>query len=163
MTSTIPQQQNYDNNNVHQNQVLPIHEKTQQQQQQLDGLITPPMSPVNNNNNNNSSIASSSGPPTARNSLKVNAGQTGLPWLNHDAEDNNLAISQSPETATSNGPPKFSARANTTSLIRIPTRKRTMQKYVYSMKDGIDPVKVLCDRLTTWETSVKYLVIIYPY
>ncbi|KAG2233642.1 hypothetical protein INT48_008432 [Thamnidium elegans] len=158
MTSTIRQQNN------DQNKILPLHEKTEQPPppppphplHQAD-LITPPMSPINNS-------ISSSGPITARNSLKITAGQTGLPWLTRDAEgDTYSTINQSPENMTFSSlnntapPPKFLARPKTTSIIRFPTRKRTMQKYIYSMKDGLDPVKVLCDRLTSWQISVKYL------
>ncbi|GAA5795403.1 hypothetical protein HPULCUR_000759 [Helicostylum pulchrum] len=157
MTSTIPQQNN--DNTVYQNKILPIHEKTEQPtHDHRADLITPPMSPINN------SISSSGGPMTARNSLKITAGQTGLPWLTRDAEGDTFStINQSPENMTFSSlnntapPPKFLARPKTTSMIRFPTRKRTMQKYIYSMKDGLDPVKVLCDRLTSWQISVKYL------
>lgn len=156
MTSAIPQQ-NHD-----QSIVFPMSEKTEQPTNQ-PGLITPPMSPIDTS-------ISSSRPGTTRNSLKITAGQTGLPWLTHDAEGNHFSpIHQSsPEemgtrtdvSTPTSPPPKFLARPKTTSIIRFPTRRRTMQKYIYTMKDGLDPVKVLCDRLKSWQISVKYLVTI---
>lgn len=164
MTTAIPQS----NESIYQNKVLPISEKTeephpQQQQQQQQHPPTPPMSPINTS-------LSSNRPGTARSSLKITAGQTGLPWLTRDAEGNNYSpIQQSPEqlTATENSaspstptspPPKFLARPRTASVIRFPTRRRTMQKHIYSMKDGLDPVRVLRNRLNNWQISVKYLV-----
>lgn len=164
-----------------QDQILSTHhEKTEQPQPQGD-LITPPMSPTNPA----SSISSSSFPTnnstnkattaTSKSSLKVTAGQTGLPWLTHDAERTASPIqTMSPEeltqaqhdkvelpsspTTLNSPPPKFMARPKTSSIIRVPTRKRTMQKHIYTMKDGLDPVKVLLSRLTNWQISVKYLV-----
>ncbi|KAI8378617.1 hypothetical protein BD560DRAFT_445126 [Blakeslea trispora] len=90
-------------------------------------------------------------------SVNVTAGQTGLPWLTHDAEvevDTSGQDRQSP-------PPKFRARPKVSARIRFPTRKRTMQKHIYSMQDGIDPTKVLCRRLSSWEISVKYLISLF--
>ena len=87
-------------------------------------------------------------------SLNVTAGQTGLPWLEHDAENEVDASEQNRQLP----PPKFRARPKTSARIRFPTRKRTMQRHIYSMRDGIEPVKVLCHRLLSWEISVKYLV-----
>lgn len=155
--------------NIHQNKVIPISEKTeephpqQHPQQQQQQLPTPPMSPINTS-------LSSNRPGTARSSLKITAGQTGLPWLTRDADGNNYSpIQQSPEQLTATEaspstatapPPKFLAKPRTASVIRFPTRRRTMQKHIYSMKDGLDPVRVLCNRLNNWQTSVKYLVCI---
>lgn len=140
--------------NSYQNKVIPMTEKTEQQQQ---GLITPPMSPINTSIN--------------RGSLKITAGQTGLPWLTRDAGAEGFSpttMQHSPEemsicspandSVNSAPPPKFMARPRTASVIRFPTRKRTMQKHIYTMKDGLDPVKVLCNRLLSWQVSVKYLV-----
>lgn len=115
-----------------------MSEKTEQN----PGLMTPPMSP----------IATSSRPMNK--SLKITAGQTGLPWLTHDADGDHSPTTQS----SISPPPKFLAHPKAASIIRFPTRKRTMQKYIYTMKDGLDPVKVLCDRLSSWQVSVKYLV-----
>lgn len=147
--------------NIHQNKVIPISEKTEEPHPQQQ-LPTPPMSPINTS-------LSSNRPGTARSSLKITAGQTGLPWLTRDADGNNYSptIQQSPEQLTATEaspntstapPPKFLAKPRTTSVIRFPTRRRTMQKHIYSMKDGLDPVKVLCNRLNNWQISVKYLV-----
>lgn len=149
--------------NTHQNKVIPMTEKTEQpppQQQQQSSLMTPPMSPINTSAN--------------RGSLKITAGQTGLPWLTRDADAEGFsptAMQQSPQeisatpsptqdsmNSAASPPPKFMARPRTASVIRFPTRKRTMQKHIYTMKDGLDPVKVLCNRLTSWQVSVKYLV-----
>lgn len=137
-----------------QNMAFPMSEKTEQPITTHPGLITPPMSPIDTS-------LSSSRPGTNRNSLKITAGQTGLPWLTHDADGDHFSpIHQSPEEVSTltSPPPKFLARPKTTSIIRFPTRRRTMQKYIYTMKDGLDPVKVLCDRLHSWQISVKYLV-----
>ncbi|KAI7887827.1 uncharacterized protein EV154DRAFT_327817 [Mucor mucedo] len=137
MTSTLQQQ----------TPVFPMSDKTEQN----PGLITPPMSPID----------TTSRPVTNKSSLKITAGQTGLPWLTHDADGDHFSpiIQQSPEenTAITSPPPKFLAHPKATSIIRFPTRRRTMQKYIYTMKDGLDPVKVLCDRLMSWQISVKYL------
>jgi hypothetical protein len=143
MTSNIPQTSDA----IHQNKVIPMSEKTEQQQQQ--DLITPPMSPIN-----------TSLPGTAKSSLKITAGQTGLPWLTKDAAAGSPTLQQSPEEMTqpNSPPPKFLAQPRTASIIRLPTRRRTMQKHIYSMRDGLDPVKVLCNRLNHWQISVKYLV-----
>ncbi|CEP15056.1 hypothetical protein [Parasitella parasitica] len=137
------------------NGIIPMTEKTEQQPQ--SSLITPPMSPINTSIN--------------RGSLKVTAGQTGLPWLTRDADAESyspVSMQHSPEemsvsSPTNDGtnstpPPKFMARPRTASVIRLPTRKRTMQKHIYTMKDGLDPVKVLCNRLQSWQVSVKYLL-----
>ncbi|KAL9553078.1 hypothetical protein MBANPS3_003480 [Mucor bainieri] len=150
---------------TYQNKVIPMTEKTEQpppqQQQQQPSLMTPPMSPINTSPN--------------RGSLKITAGQTGLPWLTRDADAEGFsptAMQQSPQEmsatpspttqdsiqSAASPPPKFMARPRTASVIRFPTRKRTMQKHIYAMKDGLDPVKVLCNRLTSWQVSVKYLV-----
>jgi hypothetical protein len=158
------------NDNIYQNKVFSHNEKTEQEQHQQPGLITPPMSPTNPA----SFISSSSRRNTARNSLKITAGQTGLPWLSRDTEEMNHRSNNSvTEEGVSAGsptvsghntvimnspPPKFMARPKTTSIIRIPTRKRTMQKHIYCMKDGLDPVKLLSQRLSSWQISVKYLV-----
>ncbi|KAK4518162.1 uncharacterized protein ATC70_001513 [Mucor velutinosus] len=149
--------------NTYQNKVIPMTEKTEQpapQQQQQPSLMTPPISPINTSAN--------------KGSLKITAGQTGLPWLTRDADAEGFsptAMQQSPQEmsatptsaqgsihSTASPPPKFMARPRTASVIRFPTRKRTMQKHIYTMKDGLDPVKVLCNRLTSWQVSVKYLL-----
>lgn len=164
MTSNIPQNSE---TLISQNKVIPISEKTEQPQHHhhQQDLMTPPMSPINTS-------LSSNQPGTARSSLKITAGQTGLPWLTRDAGgDNNQQTTTSPEALTdptqhpdqglrspSSPPPKFLAQPRTGSIIRVPTRKRTMQKHIYSMRDGLDPVKVLCNRLKNWQVSVKYLV-----
>lgn len=118
-----------DNNNE-------FSEKTEQQPQ--TSMITPPMSPVSNSKRISS--------------LKVTAGQTGLPWLAHDGENSPIDSPQSPP------PPKFTARPRRISTLRFPTRKRTMQKHIYKMDDGLSPVKVLIQRLKNWQTSVQYIV-----
>lgn len=146
--------------NAYQNKVIPMTEKTEQPPPQ-SSLMTPPMSPINTSPN--------------RGSLKITAGQTGLPWLTRDADAEGFsptsAMQQSPQemsatpsstqdsiNSAASPPPKFMARPRTASVIRFPTRKRTMQKHIYTMKDGLDPVKVLCNRLSSWQVSVKYLV-----
>ncbi|GAN06392.1 conserved hypothetical protein [Mucor ambiguus] len=142
--------------NTYQNKVIPMTEKTEQQ----PSLMTPPMSPINTSAN--------------KASLKITAGQTGLPWLTKDADAEGFSpatMQQSPQEmsatpsptddsvhSAASPPPKFKAHPRTASVIRFPTRKRTMQKHIYAMKDGLDPVKVLCNRLTSWQVSVKYLL-----
>ncbi|CAO3703965.1 unnamed protein product [Rhizopus stolonifer] len=113
------------------------HDLTQSKTNNVD-LITPPVSPVNR------SLSSGR-------SIRIKAGQTGLPWLTKDAEGSRSQPAESP-------PPKFSAQPKFGSLVRLPTRKRTNQKYVYRMKDGISPVKILYRRLKSWQLSVKYLM-----
>lgn len=110
--------------------------------EQNNGIMTPPMSPIKNSMDSN------------RHSANVAAGQTGLPWLARDAEGDHFHPHQQQESP----PPKLSAKP--ASIVRIPTRKRTIQRHAYRMKDGLDPVKVLCDRIKTWQVSVKYLVCI---
>lgn len=150
--------------NTYQNKVIPMTEKTEQPPPPpppQTSLMTPPMSPINTSPN--------------RGSLKITAGQTGLPWLTRDADAEGFsptsAMQQLPQemsatpsstqdsiNSAASPPPKFMARPRTASVIRFPTRKRTMQKHIYTMKDGLDPVKVLCNRLSSWQVSVKYLV-----
>lgn len=159
MVTTIPQQ----DINTCQNKIIPITEKTEHMQPlppQHGSMMTPPMSPVNTL------------PGTANSSLKITAGQTGLPWLSRDAEGpypaQHLPKEMSPiQTDTGNHhcsmqaaslPPKFMARPQTSSIIRFPTRKRSLQKHIYRMEDGLDPIRALCHRLTSWQVSVKYLV-----
>ncbi|KAI9282185.1 hypothetical protein BY458DRAFT_531166 [Sporodiniella umbellata] len=69
-------------------------------------------------------------------SLRIKAGQTGLPWLTKDAE----TTSPHPETETP--PPKFAAQPTLVSVLRLPTQKRAGQKHVYRMGDGISPIKM---------------------
>ncbi|KAG1053893.1 hypothetical protein G6F43_004056 [Rhizopus delemar] len=123
-----------------------LYNKQKHQGVNNSDLITPPVSPVNG------SLVSN------RQSLKVTAGQTGLPWLSKDAEGDQLC----PQAQSSAiPPPKFTAKPNLSSVIGLPTRKRTNQKHVYCMKDGIDPVKILCKRLKSWQLSVKYLMSLF--
>jgi len=140
---TVPQQ---DTNN----RIIPMNGKAEHPSH---NIMTPSMSPVDNQ------------PSTAKSSLKITAGQTGLPWLSRDAENfSPTPPNDSSSHATDHNiqavspPPKLMARPRISSVIRFPTRKRTMQKHIYTMKDGLDPVKVLLDRLASWEVSVKYLV-----
>ncbi|KAI8064832.1 uncharacterized protein B0P05DRAFT_554509 [Gilbertella persicaria] len=90
---------------------------------------------------------------TEQPNTKITAGQTGLPWLTHDADAEGFN-----EASSSSPPPKFMAKPKATSLVRLPTRKRTMQKHIYSMREGLNPVKTLCSRLLSWQISVKYLL-----
>ncbi|KAG1228126.1 hypothetical protein G6F68_006460 [Rhizopus microsporus] len=108
--------------------------------EQNNGIMTPPMSPVNGSMDSH------------RHSANVVAGQTGLLWLARDAEGDHFHPHQQQESP----PPKLSAKPAFT--VRIPTRKRVIQRHTYRMKDGLDPVKVLCDRIKTWQVSVKYLM-----
>ncbi|KAI8880383.1 hypothetical protein K501DRAFT_255104 [Backusella circina FSU 941] len=140
--------------NIHHDKIdTSITEKTQEQP---SGIITPPLSPING------SLASSQ--PT-RQSLRISTGQTGLPWLARDADgdtfssqNNNSASSRDSAHVLTSPPPKFIAHPRTSSIVRFPTRKRKMQKHIYSMNDGLDPVKVLCKRLLCWRSCVKYLI-----
>jgi hypothetical protein len=135
-----------------------VTEKTQEP----SGIITPPLSPING------SLASSH--PT-RQSLRISTGQTGLPWLARDADGDTFSSSQNNNSASSNNsahgptspPPKFSAHPRTSSILRFPTHKRKIQKHIYKMNDGLDPVKVLCKRLLCWRSCVKYLVSLTSY
>ncbi|CEI91797.1 hypothetical protein RMCBS344292_06076 [Rhizopus microsporus] len=108
--------------------------------EQNNGIMTPPMSPIKGSMDSH------------RHSANVEVGQTGLPWLARDAEGDHFHLHQQQESP----PPKLSAKP--ASIVRIPTRKRTIQRHAYRMKDGLDPVKVLCDRIKTWQVSVKYLM-----
>ncbi|KAG0948071.1 hypothetical protein G6F57_005662 [Rhizopus arrhizus] len=126
-----------------------LYDKRKHQGVNNSDLITPPISPVSPVN---SSLVSN------RQSLKVTAGQTGLPWLSKDAEGDQLCPQAQ---SSSTPPPKFTAKPNLSSVIGLPTRKRTNQKHVYCMKDGIDPVKILCRRLKSWQLSVKYLMSLF--
>ncbi|KAI8982400.1 hypothetical protein BDF20DRAFT_835024 [Mycotypha africana] len=194
------------------NQNVAFHEKTEASSAPPSkdfGMITPPVSPVRVSMNSN--LANS--PPAVMNhnrlsntntmiskpdstntpkaytkpAKKPTAGQTGLPWLTHDADGEHFSSKQlcnsptdlSVSSSGTNGgsiqlqhqqrgtasasanispPPKFRAKPRTLSAIGFPTRKRTMQKYIYSMKDGLEPVKILCKRLTIWQDSVKFLI-----
>ncbi|ORE13126.1 hypothetical protein BCV71DRAFT_206702 [Rhizopus microsporus] len=92
--------------------------------EQNNGIMTPPMSPVNGSMDSH------------RHSANVVAGQTGLLWLARDAEGDHFHPHQQQESP----PPKLSAKPAFT--VRIPTRKRVIQRHTYRMKDGLDPMNL---------------------
>ncbi|KAI9486445.1 MAG: hypothetical protein EXX96DRAFT_549067 [Benjaminiella poitrasii] len=114
-----------------------------------------------------------------KNVPNVVSGQTGLPWLAHDANAEDFTLPQvAPEIAYNeremnqninapnlsqqvSPPPKFMARPRIASVFGLPTRKRTIRKQIYSMKDGLDPVDTLCRRLTSWQVSIKYMISLF--